>query len=72
MKGFNLNCKLVPKFVTLFLFIGQTADNFDSFLDDLKLNFDAMTDNNPFLEVAIGDFNARSSSWCINSKSRNW
>ena len=28
-----------------------------------------MTDNNPFLVVAIGDFNARSSSWCINDKS---
>ena len=40
----------------------QTADN-------LKLNLDAMTDNNPFLVVAIGDLNARSSSWCINDKS---
>ena len=28
-----------------------------------------MTDNNPFLVVAIGDFNARSSSWWINDKS---
>ena len=27
-----------------------------------------MTDNNPFLVGAIGDFNARSSSWCINDK----
>ena len=47
----------------------QTADNFDSFLDNLKLNLDAMTDNNPFLVVVIGDFNARSLSWCINDKS---
>ena len=47
----------------------QTADHFDSFLDNLKLNLDAMTDNNPFLVVAIGDFNARSSSWFINDKS---
>ena len=47
----------------------QTADNFDSFLDNLKLNLDAMTDNNLFLVVAIGDFNARWSSWCINDKS---
>ena len=30
-----------------------------------------MTDNNPFLVVAIGDFNARSSSWRINDK-RNY
>ena len=27
-----------------------------------------MTDNSPFLVVAIGDFNARSSSWQINDK----
>ena len=28
-----------------------------------------MTDNNPFLVVAIGNFYAPSSSWCINDKS---
>ena len=28
-----------------------------------------MTDNNPFLVIAIAGFNARSSSWCINDKS---
>ena len=28
-----------------------------------------MTDNNPFLVVVIGDFNSRSSTWCINDKS---
>ena len=28
-----------------------------------------MTDNNPFLVIAIVGFNARSSSWCINEKS---
>ena len=28
-----------------------------------------MTDSNPFLVVAIGDFNAGSSSWCIIDKS---
>ena len=28
-----------------------------------------MTNNNCFLVVAIGDFNARLSSWCINDKS---
>ena len=42
---------------------------FDLFLDNLKLNLDAMTDNNSFLVVAIRDFNARPSSWCINDKS---
>ena len=59
---------MVLKFVTLSLFIGQAANNFDSFLDNLKLNLAEMTDNNPFLVGAIGDFNAWSSSWCINDK----
>ena len=72
MKGFYLNSKLDLKFynfISLYRSPSQTDDNFDSFLDNLKLNLDAMTDNNLFLVVAIGDFNARSSSWCINNKS---
>ena len=55
--------------ISLYRSPSQTADKFDSFLDNLKLNLETMTDNNPFLVVAIGDFNARSSSWCINDKS---
>ena len=59
----------ICNFISLYRSPSQTTDNFDSFLDNLKLNLDAMTDNNPFLVVAIGDFSARSSSWCINDKS---
>ena len=55
--------------ISLYRSPSQTTDNFASFLDNLKLNLDAMTDNNPFLVVEIGDFNARSSSWYINDKS---
>ena len=56
--------------ISLYRSPSQTADNFDSFHDNLKLNLDAMSDNNSFLVVlSIGDFNARSSSWCINDKS---
>ena len=40
----------------------SAANNFDSFLDNLKLNLAEMTDNKPLLVGAIGDFNARSSS----------
>ena len=58
-------------FISLYRSPSQTSDNFDSFLDNIKLNLDAMTDNNPFLAVAIGDFNVRSSSWCINNKSNH-
>ena len=59
----------ICNFISLYGSPSQTADNFDSFLDNLKLSLDAVTDNNPFLVVAIGDFNAWSSSWCINDKS---
>ena len=52
----------ICNFISLYRSPSQTSDNFDSFLDNLKLNLDAMTDNNPFLVVAIGDFNAQSSS----------
>ena len=62
--GFN-----ICNFISPYRPPSQTADNFDSFLNNLKLNLDAMTDNNSFLVVAIGDFNARSLSWCISDKS---
>ena len=58
----------ICNFISLYQSPCQTADNFDSFLDNLKLNLDAMTDNNPFLVVVIGNFNARSLGWCINDK----
>ena len=59
----------ICNFISLYRSPSQTADNFDSFLDNLKLNVDAMTDNNPFLVIEIGDFNARSSNCYINDKS---
>ena len=59
----------ICNFISLYRSPSETADNFHSFLDNLKLNVDAVTGNNAFLVVAIGDFNARSSSWCINDKS---
>ena len=45
-------------FISLYRLPSQTAGNFNSFLDNLKSNLTV----NPFLAVAIGDFNARSSS----------
>ena len=59
----------ICNFISLYRSPSQTADNFDSFLYDLKLNLDVMTDNNTFLVIAIDDFNARTSSWYINDKS---
>ena len=59
----------ICKFISLYWSPSQIADSFDSFLDNLKLNLDVVADNNPFLVVAISDFNAQSSSWCNNNKS---
>ena len=58
----------ICNFISFYWSPRQIADNFDLFHHDLKLNLDAMTESNSFLVVAIGDFNARSSSWCINDK----
>ena len=35
----------ICNFISLYRAHSQTADNFDSFLDNLKLNLDAMTDD---------------------------
>ena len=59
----------ICNFIFLYRPPSQTADNIDSFLDNLQLNLDSTTDNYHFLVVAIEDFNARSSGWCINDKS---
>ena len=41
-------------------------DEFQEFKSNLEMNFDALSTNNPFLTVMIGDFNAKSSNWCLN------
>ena len=44
----------------------QTQDEFEKFSDNLELNLGTLSQKNPFLVVAIGDFNAKSKSWYIN------
>ena len=38
----------ICNFISLCQLPSQTADNFDSFLDDLNLNLNVVTENNPF------------------------
>ena len=40
----------------------QTWDTFETFADNLKLSLDTLTNKNPFLIVAIGDFNAKTAN----------
>ena len=41
----------------------QTEDDFENFCNNFELTLDAFSATNPFLTVAIGDFNAKSSNW---------
>lgn len=58
-------------FISFYHSPSQKADSFGSCLEDLKLNLHTMNGNNPFIMVMIGDFNARSSSLCLNDKSNS-
>ena len=41
----------------------QSEHDFENFCNDFELNLDAVSATNPFLIVAIGDFNTKSSNW---------
>ena len=53
-------------FPCLFRSPSQTRDTFETFADNLELTLDTLTNNNPFLIVAIGDFNAKTTNWHQN------
>ena len=42
----------------------QSKDNFENFYVNHEVTLDALSATNPFLIVAIGDFNAKSNNWC--------
>ena len=46
-------------FFCLYRSPSQTQDIFETFSDNLELTLDTLTNKNPFLIVAIGDFNAK-------------
>ena len=46
----------------------QTQDDFQIFTENLELNLENLMLTNPFLVVAIGDFNAKSSNWFCRDK----
>ena len=52
-------------FISLYRSPNQSSDDFVSFLDNFELTLDALAQKNPFLMVALGDFNAKSSNWYI-------
>ena len=48
------------RFVSLYRSPNQSEDDFESFANNFELNIDAVTANNPFLTVVLGDFNVKS------------
>ena len=53
-------------FVALYRSPSQSLDNSETIIDDFELNLETLSRKNPFLLVAIGDFNAKSKAWYCN------
>ena len=49
----------------------QNKDDFETFLENLKLNFDHMAEKILFMMVVLCDFNAKSKFW-YNNDSKNF
>ena len=55
----------ICNFVSLYRSPNQFEDDSENFFNNFELILDAVSATNPFLIVAIGDFNANSSNWYI-------
>ena len=53
----------ICNFVSLYRSPNQSEDDFENFCNNFELTLDAVSAANPFLIVAIDDFNAKSSNW---------
>ena len=66
----------VCKFLSLYRSPSRNKDDFKTFLENLDLNFDNLTEKNPFMMIVLDDFNAKLKSWCTNNstnfKPRKW
>ena len=67
----NLELKIgdnLCSFVILYRSPSQTHDNFQNFMKNFELNLEEINKTNPFLIVALGDFNAKSQNCFKNDK----
>ena len=55
-------------FVVLYGSPSQSQDVFESFCENVEITLDNLAQNNLFLLVAVGDFNAKSTNWCANDR----
>ena len=58
----------ICNFITLFRSPSQNQDDFQAFIDNLEINLETLAQENPFLMVVIGDFNAKSKHWCSQDR----
>ena len=64
-------CGKMYNFLCLYRSPSQTRDTFEIFADNLELTLDTLTYHNPFLIVAIGDFNAKTTN-CYKNDSKSY
>ena len=55
-------------FAVLYRSKSQSQEVFESFCENFERTIDNLVQNSPFLLVAIGDFNAKSTNWCANDR----
>ena len=56
------------KIVSLYRSPNQSQDEFETFTNNLELILDKIFETNPFLVIALGDFNTKLSQWYKNDK----
>ena len=56
------------KIVSLCRSPNQSQDEFETFTNKLELILDKIFETNPFLVIALGDFNAKLNQWYKNDK----
>ena len=62
--AFDLRICYKPcSFISIYKSSNQSYDNLVSFLDNFELTLDTSAEENLFLMVALGDFNAKSNNW---------
>lgn len=57
-------------FLSLYRSSNQSQDDFETFTGNHELNLENLVQINPFVVLVVGGFNAKSSNWFCQDKSR--
>ena len=61
----------ICNFISLYRSSSQSSETFEDFADNLELNLDKIANKSPYLLVALGDFDVKSSNWYKLDKTTN-